>query len=746
MFQKISTSLLIVGFIIFCITAIEYCKPKDVDTDTKKTQANAFVGDQQCKSCHAPEFKDWQQSDHYKAMQKPNDSTVLGNFNNTSYTADGISSRFFKKDGKFYINTQGNDGSNHDYEVKYTFGYFPLQQYLVEFPGGKMQATRQSWNSRDKKWFHQYPGQQIHYRDWLHWTGNAQNWNTMCADCHSTNLKKGYDVQMDVYNTTFDVLNVSCESCHGPGQQHISYTNGDSYKKGERVVHSYLKLGKNSGQMAQINTCMPCHAVQNSLDAKKMNSEELMDDYVAVLPTTERFYADGQIKEEDYNYASFLQSKMFTRGIKCGNCHNVHSGKLVLAGNGTCLQCHTPNYASSSHTFHAVNTAGSECINCHAPGKLYMGNDLRHDHSFRVPRPDLSVKYGTPNACNNCHTQKTSQWASEAVVKWYGDHRKYQFAEDLIPGSAIDQKSEAHLLKLIGDTAVPVIIKATAVSYLGNIFTESSKNTLLELLKNKEAMIRYESLRSLMRFSNAINDKYLIADMLKDKVRAVRIAAAELMELLGTQQLSEVQQGDFQRARAELEKNMLYQTDFAHGNIAIADYYQRTKNFSAAETFYQRALKKDSLANLARLNLASTYNMQGKNSDALAILKAAVQTDPKNDQAWYNLALLYNELKDNDNALGAFEKAVSLKSEDSRLYYNYGLFLQQSGKTDKAVSILQQGLKIDPTNQEMNYAIAYVFVSRRQPDKALPYAVMLKKINPANPDYQQLFTSLGLQR
>jgi len=708
------------------------------------TKKNAFVGDQKCRSCHANEFSDWLQSDHYRAMQKPDDSTVLGNFNNVSLSADGIVSRFFKKDGKFYINTQGDDGKNHDYEVKYTFGYFPLQQYLVEFPGGKMQATRQTWDSREKKWFHQYSGQKVHYRDWLHWTGNAQNWNTMCAECHSTNLAKGYDVKLDVYNTTYDVLNVSCESCHGPGQNHIDYTSSESYKKGETIVHSFIKLGKNSAQIAQINTCMPCHSVQNSIDATKINSDELLDNYIPMVPTTERFYADGQVRDEDYNYASFLQSKMFRWGIKCNSCHNAHSGKLLLAGNKTCLQCHAPKYDLPTHTNHAINTVGAECKNCHAPGKLYMGNDLRHDHSFRVPRPDLSVKYGMPNACNNCHKDKSPKWAADAVTKWFGPERKYHFAEDLIPGSEGNSQSEAHLNKLIADTAVSPIIKATAVSYLQQISTQSSLETLMIMIKDKDPLVRYEALRSLVSFSNAITDKYAIGELLKDKVRAVRIAAADLVGYMGMQTLPEEQQADYQKAKAELERNLLYQTDFAHGNISMADYYRRTNNLSASETFYIRALKKDSLANLARLNLASVYNVQQKNTEALEVLKTAVVTDPKNGQAWYNLALLYNELKDRANALSAFEKAVALNDDNPRLYYNYGLFLQQSGNIAKAIIVLEKGLKLSPNDEEINYALAFVYVSSRQPAKAIPYATTLKRINPSNPNYQQLFTSLGL--
>lgn len=744
MSKKLTTISFIIIVVFVCLTALEFCKPKDNNASNITAQTNEYVGDQQCKSCHADQYNDWLKSDHYKAIQKAGDSSVLGNFNHTAFNADGISSSFFKKDEKFFINTQGEDGKNHDYEVKYTFGFFPLQQYLIEFPGGKLQATRQSWDSRKQKWFHQYAGQKIDYHDWLHWTGNAQNWNTMCAECHSTNLKKNYSIETDTYNTKFDVLNVSCEACHGPGKNHIGYVNSADYKKGNKIEHSLLKLGANTQQLVQINTCAPCHSVQSNVDADKISSDELLDNNIPAIPNTERFHADGQVNDEDYTYASFLQSKMFRRNVKCSNCHNPHSGKLYFTGNQTCLQCHNKSYDSPSHHFHTTNTAGAECKNCHAPGKYYMGNDYRYDHSFRVPRPDLSVQYAAPNACNNCHKDKPAKWAADAVVKWYGPKRKYHFAEDLIPGSQLNENSEAHLTKLIADTAVPAIIKATAFYYLGNITTQSSLNVLLNSLKEKDAQIRYEALRSLLNFSSGITDKTVIANLLTDKVRSVRIAAAELIASMGTDQLPGQYLSAYQNAKSELEKHLLHQSDFAHGNIAVADYYQHNNNFAGAEKFYLRALKKDSLANLARLNLATTYNIQGKNAEALAVLKVAVLTDPSNDHVWYNMALLYNEMKDNKNALQAFEKATRLESKNTRLYYNYGLLLQQTGNSNKAISVLQKGLLLNPTDESLNYAMAFVYVQTKQPAKAMPYAAVLKNNNPGNPTYRQLFAALGI--
>lgn len=741
--SKLFTFSSIFLLLLFSVFIIQRCSPDDKTTVATENNANSYIGDQQCQSCHASQYNDWLKSDHFKAIEKATDSTVLGNFNHVIYTADGVTSTFFKRDEKFFINTPGDDGKNHDYEVKYTFGYFPLQQYLVEFTGGRMQATRASWDSRKHRWFHQYTGQRIDYRDWLHWTRNAQNWNTMCAECHSTNLQKNYNIETDTYNTTVSVLNVSCEACHGPGKLHVDYINGADYKEGKKVAHSFMRLHKGSGQIAQINTCAPCHAVKGNISPNKINSDELLDDYIPAIPNTERFYADGQMNDEDYNYASFLQSKMFRKNVTCSNCHNPHSGKVYYTTNQLCLQCHAKTYDDPTHTFHAINTVGTECKSCHMPTKTYMGNDIRHDHSFRVPRPDLSVRYVTPNACNNCHKDKTAQWAANTVEKWYGPKRKYHFADDLIPGSKMDANSEAHLTKLLADTSVPGIIKATAANYLGGITSVSSLNALLSCLKNTDAQVRYEALRSLMNFSPT---QYAdaIAPLLNDKVRAVRIAAADLFSAVPKEKIPLAYHNAFANASAELYNYLLYQADFAHGNISIADYYTRVNDPKNAEKFYLRALQKDSLANIARINLSVLYNLQRKNNEALQVLETAAKTDNKNAQVFYDLALLHNEMDNKDAALLNFKKAYELGMQDPRLFYNYALLLQQTGNSSKAIKVLEAGLKIDSSSASIHYALAFIYFQNGQSAKARQYALVLKKLDPNNPDYQQLFATLGI--
>jgi tetratricopeptide (TPR) repeat protein len=714
--------------------------------DTKKTNdqiiVNNYVGDQACKGCHLSQNNEWISSDHFKAMQVANDSTVEGDFNNTSYTADGVITKFFKRDNKYFINTKGDDNKFYDYEIQYTFGYNPLQQYLIAFPGGRLQVARQCWDVKKKRWFHQYPGQKIPPHDWLYWTGNAQTWNTTCAACHSTNLQKNYDYKNNTYHTTYSVMTVSCESCHGAGQMHLDYIKSDAYKNGEKVKNSFLQMTKASDQLIQINTCAPCHARRSEISADKLASSEFLDNYIPQIPSKEFYYADGQAKDEDYIYTSFLESKMYSRGVMCSNCHNPHSGKVLFAGNQLCLQCHAKKYDDISHTFHQAGIIASECRSCHMPSKFYMGNDLRYDHTFRVPRPDLSVKYGTPNSCNNCHRDKSATWAANAITKWYGGKRAYHFAEDLIPASKGDSESESHIMRLLNDTAAPPIIKATALYYLKDINTGNSAQTLIKSLQDKNAQIRYQALRSLADFPA---EAWLnaVGPALSDKVRAVRIAAADLYVSILSGQVPPNYYAAFTNAKNVLEKYILYQTDFATGDAMAGDYYLKLQDYDNAEKFYLMGLKKDTAMNYARLNLSVLYNIKGNNPEALKVLQDALHTDPKNDRIYFNIALLYNEMKNHPKAEESLEKAIRLKSQNPRVYYNYGLMLEQDNKMKEAISMFNKGLELSPFDGDINYALCVFYIQSNQIDKAKQYALILKEYNSGNPEYEKIIQQLG---
>ncbi|MGL2993345.1 tetratricopeptide repeat protein [Flavobacterium sp. TSSA_36] len=731
--------LLFLGYLFYTEDSSNY----EVFTAIKPSHGT-YVGDSKCIDCHRATHQQWTTSHHYKSMLLPTPETVKGDFNTSTYTADGVTSHFFKKGTKFFINTEGEDGKNHDYEVKYVFGFTPLQQYLVAFPGGRMQVPRVSWDTEKKRWYHQYSGQKIASHDWLHWTGNSQNWNTMCATCHSTNLQKKYSSATDSYQTTFDVINVSCESCHGPGASHLDYIKGAAYQSGERMKGSFLKLAKNSSQKEEINTCAPCHARATEIAPTHIESTELLDNYIPQIPDKEYYFEDGQIKEEDYIYASFLQSKMYNKGVKCSDCHDVHTTQLKRQGNQTCTKCHVASqYDTRKHTFHATDGEGAKCVSCHMPGRFYMGNDYRHDHNFKAPRPDLSQRYGTPNACSNCHKNKTNAELAKTVVQWYGEKRAYHFAEDLVPGSALNEMSEPHLLRLIYGKKVPQIIKATAAFYLSSIQTPKSVAALLFCLKSQEAQVRYRSIRSLQNFPP---EQWMphVFPLLKDKVRAVRIAAADLVVSIPLATLPATFQSDFKAAQNELVQFLHYQTDFSAGNVLLADYYMKTNELEKAKIYYLKGLKKDDQMNYAWLNLSAVYNAQGNNTQALASLVKAAKNDPKNERIFYNLGLLYSEMNQPKAAVAAFDKALLLGSKNPKLYYNYSLLLLQSQKIEEAQRVISKGITITPYASELYYALAFVYMQSNAMDKAQETVSLLKKMDGNNPNYQSLFAQFRL--
>ena len=435
--------------------------------------AATFVGSETCAGCHRTEAELWRGSQHKAAMQHATDKTVLGDFGDAGFDYFGVHSRFFRRDGKFMVETDGPDGKLATFEVKYTFGLDPLQQYLVEFPDGRLQALSLAWDSRPKdqggqRWFHLYPKEEIKHDDILHWTKLNQNWNFMCAECHSTGVRKNYDAANDRFSTTWAEISVGCEACHGQGSNHVAWahdrkswwpfgkredpTKGLAVRFDERtdVTWRHDTATGNPHRnfppallRKEVETCGLCHARRGEFSEDWVPGRSLSDTHV-VSPLTRGLYdADGQMRDEVYNYGSFKQSKMFAAGVTCSDCHEPHGAKLRVVGDGVCLQCHAPEkYAAAAHNHHDSAKPAIACASCHMPSRTYMVVDRRHDHSFRIPRPDVSAKVGTPNACNDCHADKSPEWAAAAIERWFGSDREgfQKYAARIPCGVAIPRR------------------------------------------------------------------------------------------------------------------------------------------------------------------------------------------------------------------------------------------------------------------------------------------------------------------
>lgn len=409
-----------------------------------------YVGSEACIDCHSAEVEAWQGSHHDMAMKHADDESVLGNFDDQTVTHKGKPNRFFRKGDEFWVNIEGPDGQFKDYKISYTFAFEPLQQYMVEFEDGRVQLIPFAWDSRTEseggqRWFHLYLD--TTNTDEFYWTNSGQNWNFMCADCHSTNLEKNYDSVSNTYNTTWSEINVGCEACHGPASEHVDqalltktndgkdaqvsahygfdrdlsksvkewiYQEGNSTLQPKDIIHTN-----------QVQTCAQCHSRRTQLNETGDHvNGSFFDKYRLSLITPELYHNDGQIYDEDYVYGSFLQSVMAEKGVTCTNCHDPHTAELKIAEEAVCSQCHIASeYTPEKHTFHEANTEASQCTTCHMPETTYMEVDPRRDHSWHIPRPDISQHIKTPNVCTSCHEDQTNQWADKQIGEWFPDSK-----------------------------------------------------------------------------------------------------------------------------------------------------------------------------------------------------------------------------------------------------------------------------------------------------------------------------------
>jgi Tfp pilus assembly protein PilF len=709
-----------------------------------------FAGSKKCGECHKGEYDKWLGSHHDLAMAEANEKTVLGDFNDAVFERFGVTSRFYRKNGGFYVHTQGPDGKMGDFEVKYTFGAYPLQQCLIPFPGGRLQCLPIAWDVKEKKWYHLYPEAPIDPKDWLYWTNAGQNWNGMCAECHSTNLKKNYDIKTDSYQTTWSEIDVGCEACHGPGSRHVEWAELPDMARPQTENYELVVKTRGITSRDQVELCAPCHSRRAILGDYTHADPDLLDSLLPSLLTEELYFTDGQILEEVYVYGSFTQSKMYRRDVRCSDCHDAHSIKPIKEGNGLCLQCHRAKiYDSKEHHFHKkegekgepirskegkvlfeVGT-GAECVQCHMPGRYYMGIDYRPDHSFRIPRPDLSIKLGTPNACNRCHGDKTNQWSDQYITKWYGPGRRAHYGTIIAAGRR--QQTEAHqdLIKLAGDPLYPVIVRATALSLL-SAYPGDENNQAFELaLMDEEALIRRTAVDYLNVFDPKRQTK-LLAAMLYDPVKAVRIEAARRLTEIPSPQLDENQNELFRTTLLEFQQAMEYSADFAFGRYNLGNLYANLKKPELATENYKAAIRIDYQFYPAKVNLAMLYNQLGQNDKAEILLRQVVKAQPELYEIQYSLGLLLAEEKNYVEAARYLEAAARGMPDHSRVHYNLGLLLDYLGKDLRAESALQRAVKLEPDNIEYLSAIAQYYVKREMYQQAKRVAEQIISRHPTN--------------
>jgi len=669
--------------------------------------ANTYVGSSQCVDCHQQQYKDWQGSHHDMAMRHADTGSVTGDFGDITFISNGKPNRFYQKGTQYWVNIEGPDSQFHDYQIKYTFGFEPLQQYMVEFDDGRVQLIPFAWDARSKaeggqRWFNLYPEQTNKHQE-FYWTNTGQNWNYMCADCHSTNVKKNFDIKTNSYNTTFSEMSVGCEACHGAGSEHIAWTKnktnlphfGFERDMSKPVTKWLTKTNSKTLQPETITptqqtlVCAQCHSRRVQISNNDhVSSSAFGERHLLSLINNQHYYPDGQVYDEDYVYGSFLQSKMSKKGVVCSNCHEPHSAKLTLPKEQVCLQCHQADaYDKSEHHQHKMGSEGAQCVNCHMPETTYMKIDKRRDHRWHIPKPEQSKQLGVPDSCVSCHADKNSQWSETLINTWYPHSRKNTKGEFAPVFAATDQGYDTteQLSHIAQNSKHANIIRASA---LERMQTMSNKNTIIAIVrgvKHEDENIRIGAISG----AEGIRDEdrwRIIAPLLNDKVLAVRSEAARVLVPLWAN-LNAIQRKSLSPALDEYLTIQDFNADrgFAHTNRANVMMHQGKLN--DAEKAYKNSIRIDPYFENAYVNLADLYRLQQNNDMSIKLLEEAITLIPDQATLPFSLGLAYIRDKQKNRAVEYLREATLIEPENAHYHYVYGVGIEELDLTSAQVAL-----------------------------------------------------------
>lgn len=721
-----------------------------------------YAGSASCQECHAEEYEQWQDSHHGRAERLVDAKTDGAAFEVHRFRHGTQETSVRMTNGQFQIITTGLHGTQEVFQVDRVLAESPLRQMLISFPGGRWQATEAAYDPRSNEWFNVYGNEDRQPGEWGHWTGRGMNWNAMCAACHNTRVRKNYDIATDSFRTAMVERGVGCESCHGPMKAHNEWQLANKNKGLKDPTVKRLSRDE------MFHTCAGCHSRRGEITGDPKPGDSFFDHYLlSIVDESDLFYPDGQVRDEDFEVAAFLGSKMFHKGVRCGDCHDFHTAKVRLPGNMLCLSCHGPGASNApvinpvTHSHHKVfgydasgvltnndlmayqpkliQETGGECVNCHMPQTVYMQRHWRHDHGFTIPDPLLTKQFGIPNACNRCHQDRDVDWALKHVEEWYGEKMNRPSRERAITVAQArngENIARAALLQMLCSDEIDYW-RAVAANLLERWVAEPEvANALIEKLSDTNALVRQNAVQTLAALGDVRlpNVEAALQGKLNDPSRNVRVAAAQaLVANLNWES----------RAGSELRHMLNHNADQPGGQLQLAVAALVRGEATNALTHLQTAKRWDPFSAGIRHELAIVLSRLGRTHEALTELQEAVRLDPRDAELRFKLALAHNELGNTAQVLVELEQAVKLEPRHARAWYNLGLVRHAAGNPGDAIQALLAAESVNPRDAQIPYARATIHAQLGQRAEAQIAAARALELQPQFREAAQLLQHLN---
>ena len=723
--------MLIVSSLIVIFSGCEGESASDQEEATESVSSQAWIGSAACMNCHPNEGAAWRGSHHDRAMESPGRETVHAPFDGEEFEEAGQVWQFVREADEYWVELRASEAGPERLRVLYTFGAWPLQQYLVEREGGRFQALPVAWDTRPKagggaRWFSL--GEDLAspppQGDPLHWEALAYNWNSQCASCHSTRLVKAFEDSTNTFETAFAEIDVACEACHGPGARHQANPEGPdgflevafesfspdrwSRPEGQRIASRREPLARD----AELDACGGCHARRAALSDGASPGTPILDAHRPSLVEADLYFEDGQIREEVYVWGSFLQSRMHAAGVRCSDCHDPHSLELRRSGNALCSGCHAPAvFDVAAHHGHLPGSDGSACVDCHMPERTYMKVDERGDHSFPVPRPRIAEALGAPNVCASCHAGEGAEWAAQAIEggevggREPAAARAPHWTETLVEEGAPRSDSK-RWLEIATDPRAPELIRASAWARYGQEAVGAPPLDFLKArLRSAGSLERLGFIETARRLAPAPRVALLVP-LLEDRAKAVRIAAAEALLDISASELPGAARSALARGLSEYREAQEANAERPEAQVNLASLAVAYGEHEQARVAYGRAIKRAPYFVPAYVNLADLERAQGRDAASVARLREAVGLAPDQTEVRYALGLALHRTGETEEALTELERASLEAPEDARLRLAYALSLEGAGRRTDALSNLEEGVRSGWANADLYHTWA----------------------------------------
>ena len=610
------------------------------------------------------------------------------------------------------------------YEIAHVLGGKNVYYFLTALDRGRLQVLPLAYDVRQKAWYDTAASGVRHFPDRLdspiHWRERPFTFNTSCYSCHVSQLTTNYDPRTDTYHTTWAEPGINCETCHGPAGEHVRLFQQAEPDKPPPDV-AIIKTSDFTAE--QINTlCAPCHAKMIPLTADFRPGDRYFDHYDLVTLEHPDYYPDGRDLGENYTYTSWRMSPCAKAGqLDCQHCH-TSSGRYRFDGekaDQACLPCHQDKVADpAAHSRHGAESAGSRCVSCHMP-MTEFARMRRSDHSMLPPTPAATVRFGSPNACNICHTDRDAAWADRWVRRWHP--RDYQ-APVLRRATLLDAARRSDWSRLDEIAAYPAsadrdeIYAASFLRLLRNSDREEKWPAILQALGDPSPLVRASAADALAASSHPERTKALVRAC-RDESRLVRIRAAAALGQAPGEMPEASERAAVERAIAEFQTSMRVRPDDVGSRMNLGNFYMSRGEMERSLAEFEIALKIAPRHVPALVNASLAYNLAGRNDQAERRLRAALEAEPANAAANFNLGLLLGEQGRNAEAKQALERAW--KSDPTLAAAAYNLcVLEAAGDMNAALSWCRKAAEARP--QEPKYAYTLAFYLQRQ--GALPEA------------------------